>query len=132
MIFLEIPIGDFFDKYSILCLKSERILDQNKLVDVIREKQYLESLMDDYRYVLQEECYKKLHYVNKRLWEIQDDMRECERLKCFDDRFNMLAKDVNVLNDKRFMYKYEINKMTNSSYKEQKSYSEEYLRRKFS
>jgi hypothetical protein len=60
--------------------------------------------------------------VNKELWDIEDDIRECERQKDFGDKFIQLARSVYIKNDRRAEIKKEINLLTNSGIVEEKSY----------
>ena len=64
----------------------------------------------------------KLIEVNSKLWIIEDDIRDCERNKNFDDKFIKLARSVYVTNDKRSEIKLEINKYFGSTLVEVKSY----------
>jgi Ni/Co efflux regulator RcnB len=62
--------------------------------------------------------------VNSKLWKIEDDIRELERQKRFDDEFIQLARAVYITNDERFRRKNTINNYYNSSLVEVKSYKE--------
>ena len=46
-----------------------------------------------------------LKVVNRRLWTIEDELREHERDQKFDDRFVTLARTVYKNNDKRSPFK---------------------------
>ena len=48
--------------------------------------------------------------INSKLWIIEDDIRECERKKLFDQTFIDLARSVYVTNDERAKVKNDINK----------------------
>ena len=58
------------------------------------------------------------------LWEIEDQIRICEKNKKFDNKFLELARSVYKLNDKRFDLKNKINLLFNSALAEQKHYEE--------
>jgi hypothetical protein len=60
--------------------------------------------------------------TNRKLWKIEDDIRDCERNKDFGEKFIKLARSVYFTNDYRFKLKNEINDLTNSEIKEQKDY----------
>ena len=66
--------------------------------------------------------YDNLCEINGQLWNIEDDIRECERHKQFGDRFIELARAVYFTNDKRSDVKKLINKLTGSGFIEEKSY----------
>ena len=62
--------------------------------------------------------------MNTDLWNIEDDIRDCERDKDFSQKFIDLARSVYVTNDKRAFIKKRINQLTNSNLTEEKSYKE--------
>ena len=66
----------------------------------------------------------KIKNINLSLWKIEDDIRDCERDKIFNERFVKLARDVYFTNDKRSKVKLEINLLLNSSLVEEKSYKD--------
>ena len=66
--------------------------------------------------------YKKLKFINLKLWKIEDDIRDCERKKNFGDKFIKLARAVYFTNDERSLVKNKINKLTKSNISEVKSY----------
>ena len=65
---------------------------------------------------------KDLKEVNLKLWNIEDEIREKERNKKFDEEFIKLAREVYITNDARAKIKNEINKKLNSKVFEIKSY----------
>ena len=65
---------------------------------------------------------KDLKEVNLKLWNIEDEIREKERNKIFDEEFIKLARNVYITNDTRAKIKNEINKKLNSKVFEIKSY----------
>ena len=62
--------------------------------------------------------------TNSKLWEIEDDIRELENLKNFDEAFVSLARSVYITNDERFEIKTKINNFFGSSIVEQKELKE--------
>jgi len=66
----------------------------------------------------------KLIDINLKLWKIEDDIRECERIKKFDQKFVELARLVYFTNDERAKVKNDINKTFGSELVEVKSYEE--------
>ena len=66
----------------------------------------------------------KLVNINSKLWNIEDDIRECERKKLFDQTFIDLARSVYFTNDERAKVKNDINKTFGSELVEVKSYEE--------
>ena len=66
---------------------------------------------------------QNLQDINLKLWNIEDEIREKERNKEFDDEFIKLARDVYITNDERAKIKNEINSKLNSKVFEVKSYT---------
>jgi hypothetical protein len=60
--------------------------------------------------------------INSDLWKVEDEIREHEKLKRFDDNFISLARSAYTLNDKRSIIKKEINILTGSSLIEEKNH----------
>lgn len=123
---IEISIGEFFDKLTILEIKRERISDPEKLENIEKELDSLNALLvqqglsrDD---VAAEVA--SLREVNESLWEIEDDIREKESQKAFDERFIELARLVYITNDRRCDIKRDINMKSGSDFIEEKSYED--------
>ena len=66
---------------------------------------------------------RELSMVNRLLWSIEDDIRDCERRSCFDQTFVDLARSVYRRNDERARLKKMINLQTGSVVVEEKSYA---------
>jgi|TARA_B110000261_G_scaffold17780_1_gene17778 hypothetical protein len=124
---IEISNGELLDKLSILELKLKNITDENKLINVRSEFEELSPLVQQIfkkKAVGINELYLKLSEINGNLWEIEDDIRQCERDKKFDSKFVQLARDVYFTNDIRSELKKEINILTKSGIIEEKSYED--------
>lgn len=122
---IEVSIGEIIDKLSILDIKKEMIKDQNKLVDIVKEYNYLkEIVVNEIGLSLESEEYKELLETNKKLWNIEDDIRNKEKDKLFDDEFIELARSVYFTNDIRAHQKKYINLKFNSDFIEHKSYTD--------
>ena len=119
---VEVSIGEVLDKISILAIKLSKITDTEKLRNVSKELKALTSAIP--KGMLEDPLYEKLCGVNMRLWEIEDDIRECERIGNFNLDFIRLARAVYHRNDERAAIKKEINLKYNSDIIEEKSYSE--------
>lgn len=118
---IDVSTGEVADKISILLIKSERITDVNKLENINKE---LSSLVENFpAEILIDKLYTLLCAVNLSLWQIEDAIREKERLGDFDNEFIELARQVYITNDKRAALKKEINIKYNSDIVEEKSYS---------
>lgn len=120
---IEVSNGEIADKFSILLIKRSNIKDDTKLDNVEKEIDWIIPIF--LKVVKKKEVYDKyldLAVVNKELWDIEDDIRECERQKDFGDKFIQLARSVYIKNDRRAEIKKEINLLTNSGIVEEKSY----------
>lgn len=123
---LEISIGEFFDKLTILEIKKSRIVDEGKLVNINKELDSLNSLLGKQKFTRDDVSNEvaELRKINEALWEIEDDIREKESEKAFDERFIELARAVYITNDKRSDIKRDINIKLGSDFVEEKSYEE--------
>ena len=120
-----ISLGELVDKISILIIKQKNITDETKLDHVKKELDFLQKTLMNY--VQQEEInnyLENLININSKLWNIEDDIRECERKKMFDQTFIDLARSVYFTNDERAKVKNDINKIFGSELVEVKSYEE--------
>ncbi len=118
---IEVSNGEIIDKLTILRIKSERIKDEDKLRNVIKE---YDVLKDQASAILSQDdpLYKALYDINNELWDIEDNIRELERKKDFGREFIETARSVYFRNDKRAEIKREINIKTSSGFIEEKSY----------
>ena len=120
-----ISLGELVDKISILMIKKKNISDSIKLQHVNTELEFLQITLN--KYISEEEINEfllKLVNINSKLWDIEDDIRECERKKLFDQTFIDLARSVYFTNDERAKVKNDINKTFGSELVEVKSYEE--------
>ena len=121
---IEVSHGEIVDKLTILQIKKENITDSTKLDNIIKEYDYLLSVVkDDLKISTESSEYLELQSINKELWVIEDDIREKERKKEFDEDFIKLARAVYYTNDVRAKIKKEINLKHSSGFVEEKSYS---------
>ena len=120
-----VSLGELVDKISILHIKSLNITDSEKLKLVKEELLLLNKTLEDHinRNDIQPQL-DSLIAINSKLWAIEDDIRDCERNKIFDQKFIDLARSVYFTNDKRSAVKLEINKKFGSKIIEVKSYEE--------
>lgn len=123
MVLIEVSIGELLDKLTILAIKRERISDPQKLRHIEKEFSILQERSAEY--LKNEEVsaiFEELKKVNSDLWVIEDDLREMESQKRFDEEFTQKARAVYFTNDKRFELKNEINSLAGSGIREQKGY----------
>lgn len=121
---VPVSVGELIDKLVILEIKAERIGDAEKRANVVHERDLLRATVS--REVPSSKELDRLtatlKEVNEALWEIEDDIRDCERAKDFGARFVELARSVYVTNDKRAALKKDINLLVGSDIVEEKSY----------
>jgi hypothetical protein len=123
---VEISIGEFFDKITILEIKHERIKDPDKRVNIDRELDWLNGLLQKLPFSRSDVAaeVEELRKINEALWVIEDDIRDKEAQKLFDQQFIELARAVYHTNDRRSEVKKEINLKLGSDFVEEKSYEE--------
>ena len=123
-----IPIswGELFDKLTILQIKLENLQDQNALNNVKIEYDELFKIFNN-NFLEDDNAIRllaDLKNINKILWNIEDDIRDKERHKIFDEEFIELARSVYITNDERSRIKRNINNTFGSQFIEEKSYSD--------
>ena len=125
---IKVPIspGELLDKITILRIKSRRMSDPAKLSNVRLELRALEETWGASAYASFdiEADIGALLAVNERLWAIEDDIRDKERVQAFDAEFIRLARAVYFENDERAAIKRRINSKLGSTIVEEKSYAE--------
>ena len=123
---IPVSIGEILDKNSILEIKSERISDEKKLINVRHELRVLDDELSKLEGLWESvgDLYGQLKAVNEELWVIEDEIRIKEAKKEFDAIFIDLARSVYVTNDKRANIKKEINLKMGSDLVEEKSYED--------
>lgn len=116
--------GELVDKITILEIKRERMTDPDQLANVEKEYEILTATRDA---ALPEDIESvkdaaSLKIINETLWEIEDDIRDCEREQDFGETFIDLARSVYRINDRRAAVKRRINESLGSDLIEEKSY----------
>ena len=125
-ILTEISAGELLDKISILEIKLNKIKDHVLLNEVRKEYDILNEIksknvsFSDKIDIL----YNNLKETNKKLWEIENKIRLCEKNSDFKEKFIQISRDIYFENDKRSKIKLEINKILGSNIKEVKQYTE--------
>ena len=125
---IHVPVspGEVLDKITILEIKSERMSDPQKVTNVRIE---LDLLRNTWPPVITQDdttgdVHAQLKEINEALWEIEDDIRDKERAKEFDERFIELARAVYFTNDRRSEVKKKLNLHLGSQIIEEKSYQD--------
>ena len=121
---VEISVGEFLDKLSILEIKAERIADPVKLGHVRRELETMRAAWAASAFAGADpgEEYAQLATLNRTLWDIEDQIREHEARGSFGAEFIELARSVYRTNDRRALLKRRLNQRLGSDLVEVKSY----------
>ena len=120
----EISAGELLDKISILEIKLEKIEDKNNREEIKKEYKILKEIQnssikfDDKI----KELFSSIKVINIKLWNVEDELRVCEKNKDFGENFIELAREVYFNNDKRSKIKSEMNKILVSNIREVKQY----------
>lgn len=124
---IKVPIspGELIDKITILEIKAANISDVAKLANVKVELQLLQDTWATSGYASSDidAEWNQLREINKKLWDIEDDIRDKERERKFDQEFIELARAVYITNDERAAVKKQINTKLGSKIVEEKSYA---------
>lgn len=127
---IEAPIslGELLDKISILAIKLSKIDDTSKLQNIRYEHDLLGNRLTAATRELPDgeinKYFDMMKEINLKIWNIEDDIRECERNKDFGPSFIQLARSVYITNDERSRIKKLVNEQFGSAIVEEKSYSE--------
>jgi hypothetical protein len=117
--------GELLDKITILEIKLARMDDPAKQRHVLAELTMLREVraagLPEVPGV--QELVGELHRVNAALWDVEDEIRDCERRQDFGPRFIELARLVYRQNDHRAAVKRQLNELLGSTIIEEKSYA---------
>jgi hypothetical protein len=118
---IEVSIGEIVDKLSILRIKKNNITDEEKLVNINKEYDYLYYKVFQELKIESSDFYEMI-MVNEMLWNVEDSIRRKEKNKEFDQDFIEMARSVYITNDRRSEIKKNINLKYGSTFVEEKSY----------
>jgi len=117
---VDISMGEYYDKLTILKIKKDNNIGDDKELKMLTQ-----SDIDEKNKLMVESLCEVLLTINQELWNIEDNKRQCEKNKNFNDEFIQLSRLVYILNDMRADVKRKINELTNSDFIEYKSHSVE-------
>ncbi len=123
---IEVGAGELIDKITILQIKSDRVTDPDKLVNIRHELGVLTKTRGEQLEETDElaRLADELKQINEKIWQVEDDIRDRESEKDFGERFIELARSVYKTNDRRAAVKKQINLLTGSDIIEEKSYTD--------
>ena len=121
-ILAEISVGELLDKLTILEIKLEKISDKESLKIIEKEYQILNKTdgVDKNQY---KTLFDELKSTNRKLWDIENEKRLCEKNSDFGEKFIQVSRDVHFMNDKRAEIKSKINQLSGSNLREVKQYT---------
>ena len=122
-ILAPVSLGELIDKITILEIKQIHMTGI-KLKNVDKELKLLKNTLQDINLEIDIDLINNLKEINKKLWEIEDNIRIKESNQEFDKDFIELARSVYKENDKRASIKKEINQKYNSELVEEKLYND--------
>lgn len=118
-----ISVGELIDKITILRIKADKIRAGAAHKNVRHELERLMQIRAGLELAADLDAIEgELCETNLRLWKVEDDLRDLERLGDFGPRFVELARSVYTLNDRRSALKRRINEVTSSAIVDEKSY----------
>lgn len=122
---LPVAWGEVFDKLTILDIKIDRVADQSKLANIVRERdEILRVVGEPTRYpAALAALVDQLKAINIEIWDVEDGKRQAERAQRFDAAFIALARAVYIKNDRRAAIKRDINLLLGSALIEEKSHA---------
>ena len=121
---ITVSFGELFDKISILEIKQAKVVRPDQRTNIENELDVLNRVratavpVD----VAIDDLMAGLTDVNERLWNIEDELRDCERRNEFGATFVEFARSVYQLNDRRAQLKRELNMRLGSELIEEKLY----------
>jgi hypothetical protein len=115
---ISLSEGEILDRYSILDIKYNEINDSTRKSHINMELEYYSRF--DFLKTSYFIYYKLLYFVNKRIWDLTNIIKGMAQL---NENYAYIAYDIFEYNQSRFRLKNIINNISNSKFKEQKSYN---------
>lgn len=123
---IEVSNGEILDKHTILKIKLEKITDPVKVANLNKEWMILTPIVQEIVTACNNDlihiAYQDMLEVNRKLWQIEDEIRDCEKTNDFGEEFIRLARAVYWTNDDRNLVKKRIDNLTGSNLTEEKGY----------
>jgi hypothetical protein len=113
---IEVSKGELIDKITILEIKDERMKDEEKLKNIRHELDVLQ------KYEFETSLKEDLKQVNNTIWDLEDGIRNLEKVEDFGAYFIDTARNIYKFNDERARIKKLINLEQGSDIVEEKSY----------
>jgi len=117
-IYLPVSLGEAIDKLTILDIKLDKIIENDRKLYVKKEYDILYESLKNFL-IKYSDLYFTMKKVNLEIWDMMDSLRDGD-ISC--DNYLKICKECIDYNDIRFRVKNKINYASNSLLKEQKSY----------
>lgn len=124
-ILAPIGLGELIDKITILDIKLENVQDSVQKQNILIERKELGDILNQFEFAKDSqlvELTEKLININKKMWWLEDTVRDCIDANDYGDVYIQVAKDIPITNDLRCVVKKEINLKFNSIIVEEKLY----------
>ena len=92
---IEVSKGELIDKITILEIKDERMKDEEKLKNIRHELDVLQ------KYEFETSLKEDLKQVNNTIWDLEDGIRNLEKVEDFGADFIDKARNIYKFNDER-------------------------------
>jgi hypothetical protein len=124
-ILTEISEAELLDKIIILEIKLSEIKNEDLLKEINKEYTILMSIKKNNIEFSDEvkNLYNLLKETNKKIWDIENEKRICEKNSDFKENFIKLSRNEYIENDNRAKIKSKINEFLDSNIKEVKQHS---------
>ena len=121
MLRIPVSLGELIDRITILQLQSEHFTGAAH-AHVVREYNALLQVQKDQAPALDPQLQEQLRQVNGDLWQVEEQIRACDRRGDFSHTSVALAQQVYRLNDRRAALKRRISLEGDSEWLEEKNY----------
>lgn len=127
MIYIPTSYGELIDKVTILQIKRENIVDEEKLANVNNELAALDKIVEAEKLRSRPnfaELFDQLFAANRELWDLENRIRELMRPPIDEHDFVATGIRIHNTNDRRSVIKRQMNLEWGSELIEEKSYDE--------
>ena len=123
---ISCSFGEIVDKVTILCIKQTKLKDNTTLTNISLELETIrkENPLVNNTDILFDELYK----INKKLWILEDIIRDKSSKKSFDKQYIDCAESIHTTNDERYQIKRKINIKYGSELIEEKGYAQSHTK----
>tara|TARA_B100000963_G_scaffold361602_1_gene398042 strand:- start:712 stop:2370 length:1659 start_codon:yes stop_codon:yes gene_type:complete len=119
---ISCSFGEIIDKITILKIKLSKAKERKTIENIKKE---LDTITQETPLSKNnDELFEQLQKINKKLWILEDLIREKSKNKSFDEKYIEFAEQIHKFNDERYNIKKKINLKYNSTLIEEKIYKD--------